>query len=158
LSDSEAPTLSGRQRTSVLAVIARARMMVVSAVSGLNVALPDLAVDTGASQTDVTWIIDAYTLVFVGLLLPAGALGDLFGRKGVLLTGLVILGSAATAAIFVSSPQTLIALRAVMGVGAAVPLWAVGAGLIATVLVGAIAGIYPAARAACLAPTTALSA
>jgi len=119
MSDSTAPALSRRRRTSVLVVIAMALMMVVSAVSGLNVALPDLAVDTGASQTDVTWIVDAYTLLFVGLLLPAGALGDRFGRKGVLLTGLVIFGSAATAAIFVSSPEALIALRAVMGVGAA---------------------------------------
>ena len=114
-----APPLSPRQRTALLAVIALALMMVVSAVSGLNVALPDLATDTGASQTDVTWIIDAYTLVFVGLLLPAGALGDRFGRKAVLMAGLVIFGSAAAAAMFVSSPQTLIALRAVMGIGAA---------------------------------------
>lgn len=114
-----APTLSRRRRTALLAVIALALMMVVSAVSGLNVALPDLAIDTGASQTDVTWIVDAYTLVFVGLLLPAGALGDRYGRKGVLLAGLVIFGSAAGAAMFVSSAQNLIALRAVMGVGAA---------------------------------------
>jgi EmrB/QacA subfamily drug resistance transporter len=118
LSDS-ASSLSRRQRNALLGVIALALMMVVSAVSGLNVALPELAVDTGASQTDVTWIIDAYTLVFVGLLLPAGALGDRYGRKGVLMAGLVIFGSAAAAAMFVSSPQTLIALRAVMGVGAA---------------------------------------
>lgn len=112
------PTVS-RRRTALLGVIALALMMVVSAVSGLNVALPDLAIDTGASQTDVTWIVDAYTLVFVGLLLPAGALGDRFGRKRVLLAGLVIFGSAAAAAMFVSSPQSLIALRAVMGIGAA---------------------------------------
>jgi len=109
--DSAAPALSDRQRTSVLTVIALALTMVVSAFRGLKVALRDLAVGTGASQTDVTWIIDAYTLVFVRLLLPAGALGDLFGRKRVLLTGLAILGSAPTAAIFMSSPQTLIALR-----------------------------------------------
>ena len=64
-------------------------MMVVSAVSGLNVALPDLAVATGASQTQVTWIVDAYTLVFAGLLLGAGALGDRFGRRRILIAGLV---------------------------------------------------------------------
>ena len=57
-------------------------MTVVSAVSGLNVALPDLARETGATQTQITWIVDAYTVVFAGLLLFAGALGDRFGRRG----------------------------------------------------------------------------
>lgn len=118
MSDS-AVTSTPRQRRALLGVIALALMMVVSAVSGLNVALPDMAVDIGASQTEVTWIVDAYTLAFVGLLLPAGALGDRFGRRGVLLAGLVAFGAAATAAMFVSSPPTLIALRALMGVGAA---------------------------------------
>ncbi len=110
--------LSPRRRTAVLAVVALALMMVVSAVSGLNVALPNLAVDTGASQTQVTWIVDAYTLVFAGLLLSAGALGDRFGRRGVLLAGLAIFGASAAGAMAVSSPAALIALRAGMGVGA----------------------------------------
>ncbi len=113
------PELSNARRTAILAVIALALMMVVSAVSGLNVALPDLAVDTGASQTQVTWIVDAYTLVFAGLLLPAGALGDRFGRRGVLLLGLVIFGTAAAGAMVVSSPEVLIGLRTAMGLGAA---------------------------------------
>jgi EmrB/QacA subfamily drug resistance transporter len=111
--------LTARRRHAVLGVVALALMMVVSAVSGLNVALPDLAVSTGATQTQVTWIVDAYTLVFVGLLLPAGAAGDRFGRRGALLVGLVLFGSAAAAAMFVEEPTTLIALRAVMGAGAA---------------------------------------
>ena len=104
---------------AVLGVVALALMMVVSAVSGLNVALPDLAIDTGASQTQVTWIVDAYTLVFVGLLLPAGAVGDRYGRQGILLVGLVVFGAAAALAMLISDPDTLIGLRAVMGVGAA---------------------------------------
>lgn len=94
-------------------------MMVMSAVSGLNVALPDLAASTGASQTDLQWIVDAYTLVFAGLLLPAGALGDRFGRRLVLLAGLGIFGLAALMATLASDPDELIALRAAMGVGAA---------------------------------------
>ncbi len=65
------------------------------------------------------WIVDAYTLVFAGLLLPAGALGDRYGRKGVLVTGLVLFGGAAAAALVVDDPTTLIGLRAVMGAGAA---------------------------------------
>ncbi len=70
-------------------------MTVVSAVSGLNVALPDLARETGATQTELTWIVDAYTVVFAGLLLFAGALGDRFGRRGVLIAGLAVFGVAA---------------------------------------------------------------
>ncbi len=110
---------SRKQRRIVLGVVALALMMVVSAVSGLNVALPDLARDTGATQSQLQWIVDAYTMVFAGLLLSAGAIGDRYGRKGILLAGLVVFGSAAAAAIFVNDPNTLIGLRAVMGVGAA---------------------------------------
>jgi EmrB/QacA subfamily drug resistance transporter len=96
-----------------------ALMMVVAAVASLNVALPDLARGTGATQSELQWIVDAYALVFAGLLLPAGALGDRFGRKGILLIGLVVFGGASAVAIFVNEPGTLIGLRAVIGVGAA---------------------------------------
>jgi MFS family permease len=108
-----------RQRRIVLIVVALALMMVISAVSGLNVALPDLARSTGATQSQLQWIVDAYTLVFAGLLLPAGALGDRFGRKGVLVTGLLVFGVAAAFALFIESPGGLVGLRAVMGIGAA---------------------------------------
>ena len=112
-------TLSPRHRRAVLGVMCLALMMVVSAVASLNVALPDLARDTGATQTELQWIVDAYALVFACLLLPAGALGDRYGRKGILLIGLVVFGAASLVAIFVNEPSTLIGLRAVMGVGAA---------------------------------------
>lgn len=112
-------TLSPRRRRAVLAVVAVALMMVVSAVSGLNVALPDLARDTGASQTQLTWIVDAYTVAFAGLLLSVGALGDRYGRKGVLMAGLVVFGAAAAWAMTISDPTTLVVARAAMGVGAA---------------------------------------
>jgi EmrB/QacA subfamily drug resistance transporter len=111
--------LTARRRRFVLAVVGLALMMVVSAVSGLNVALPDLARDTGASQSELQWIVDAYTLVFAGLLLIGGAVGDRYGRREVLLAGLAVFGAAATAALFVEDPATLVALRALMGVGAA---------------------------------------
>jgi len=115
-----AATDDGRsQRRLVLGVMVLALMMVVSATSGLNIALPDLARSTGASQTQVQWIVDIYALIFAGLLLPAGALGDRYGRRIVLVAGLVIFGAAAGAAVFVTSPSALIAARAVMGVGAA---------------------------------------
>jgi EmrB/QacA subfamily drug resistance transporter len=107
------------RRRAVLAVVALALMMVVSAVSGLNVALPDLARATGASQTQLTWIVDAYTVVFAGLLLTAGALGDRYGRKGTLVVGLVLFGAAAGWAITIDEPSMLIAARVLMGAGAA---------------------------------------
>ena len=113
------PHLTTKRRTAVLAVMCLALMMVVAAVASLNVALPDLARATGATQSQLQWIVDAYALVFAGLLLPAGALGDRFGRKGVLLAGLVVFGSASLAAMFVDDPSVLIGLRAVIGVGAA---------------------------------------
>jgi len=111
--------LTKRQRRLVLAVVGLALMAVVSAVAGLNVALPSLARDTGASQTQLTWIIDSYTVVFAGLLLFAGALGDRYGRRLLLSVGLVIFGSAAAFGLFVTEPDQLIVVRMLMGVGAA---------------------------------------
>lgn len=108
-----------RQRRAVLVVMSIALMMVVSAVASLNVALPELARDIGASQSDLVWIVDAYTVVFAGLLLVAGATGDRYGRKRVLLAGLLIFGGAAAGAMFSRDVETLIALRAIMGIGAA---------------------------------------
>src|SRR5262245_31067607 len=106
-------------RRVVLAVLCLALMTVVAAVASLNVALPDLARDTGATQSQLQWIVDAYALVFAGRLLPAGALGDRYGRKGILLIGLAVFGGASLVATLVDDPATLIGLRAVIGVGAA---------------------------------------
>lgn len=108
----------GRAR-AVLAVVSLALMTVVSAVSGLNVALPTLAKDTGATQTQLTWVVDAYTVVFAGLLLFAGALGDRLGRRLMLVVGLAVFGVAAAVGLVTTDPQLLIGVRAVMGVGAA---------------------------------------
>jgi EmrB/QacA subfamily drug resistance transporter len=111
--------LTPRQRRLVLVTVALSLMAVVSAVAGLNVALPSLAFDTGASQTQLTWIVDSYTVVFAGLLLIAGALGDRYGRKLLLTVGLLTFGGAAAAGLFVTDPDQLILVRMVMGVGAA---------------------------------------
>ena len=109
----------GRRRSAVLLVACAALMTVVAAVASLNVALPSIARGTGASQQELQWIVDAYALVFAGLLLPAGAIGDRYGRRGTLITGLILFGGAALTAAFVDAPASLIALRSVMGVGAA---------------------------------------
>jgi EmrB/QacA subfamily drug resistance transporter len=111
--------LTPARRHAVLGVMCLALMMVVAAVASLNVALPDLARGTGATQSQLQWIVDAYALVFAGLLLPAGAIGDRYGRKGILLIGLAVFGGASVAAMLVNDPSTLIGLRAVIGVGAA---------------------------------------
>jgi EmrB/QacA subfamily drug resistance transporter len=108
-----------RARLATLAVLCLALMMVVSAVASLNVALPDLARGTHASQSQLQWIVDAYAVLFAGMLLPAGAFGDRYGRKGILLTGLFVFGATSAVAMLVNSPNVLIALRAGIGVGAA---------------------------------------
>src|SRR5580693_6916581 len=82
----------------VLAVVCVALATVVSAMASLNVALPDVARSTHATQTQLAWIIDAYSLVFAALLLPAGALGDRYGRRRALLAGLAIFGAGSAVA------------------------------------------------------------
>ncbi|HSA53607.1 MAG TPA: MFS transporter [Yinghuangia sp.] len=114
-----APALTPARRRGVLAVVLVSLAVVVSAVPSLNVALPGLAQDTGADQTQLQWIIDAYALVFAGLLLPAGAIGDRFGRKPVLVAGLALFAAGAFAAATADSPSTIIMLRGLSGVGAA---------------------------------------
>ena len=108
----------GRLR-AILAVMAISLLAVISAVSGLNTALPSLATATGASITQLQWIADAYTVVFAGLLLISGAIGDRFGRKGILQIGLTIFAVAAAFALFSTHPEQLIVTRAFMGLGAA---------------------------------------
>jgi EmrB/QacA subfamily drug resistance transporter len=102
-----------------LPTIAISLMAVISAVSGLNMALPNIAVELHATQTQLTWIVDIYTVLFSGLLLLAGAIGDKYGRQRILLAGLLVFGVAATLAIFATSPGELMVVRALMGIGAA---------------------------------------
>src|SRR3954462_6816687 len=108
-----------KRRGLVLRVMCLALMMVVAAVASLNVALPAIARDTGASQTELQRIVAAYAGAFAGPPPPAGAIGDRFGRKPVLIGGLLVYGLASLLAIFVHSPAQLIGLRIAMGVGAA---------------------------------------
>ncbi len=94
-------------------------VLVVATVSSLNTAIPTLARELRPTDTEILWIVDAYAVVFAGMLLFAGALGDRFGRKGALLVGLVIFATASVACSRSSDPSVLITCRAVMGVGAA---------------------------------------
>ena len=88
-------------------------------LTALNVALPTLATELGASTSQLQWFANAYTLVLAALLLPAGLLGDRFGQKRLLLGALLMFGAASAACAVSSSPEQLIASRAALGVGAA---------------------------------------
>lgn len=103
----------------VLLVTCLALATVVSTVASLNVAIPSIARDTHASQTELSWVVDAYALVFAALLLPGGALGDRYGRRRALVIGLGIFGLGAIAAMSYVDVHWLIAMRAVLGLGAA---------------------------------------
>jgi EmrB/QacA subfamily drug resistance transporter len=85
----------------------------------VNVALPTLTRELGATTAQLQWVVDAYNLVFAALLLISGSLSDRFGRKGMLMTGLLVFGVASFIGGYATSPAQLIAARAVMGLGAA---------------------------------------
>jgi EmrB/QacA subfamily drug resistance transporter len=85
----------------------------------LNVALPTLVRDLNATDSQLQWIVDAYVLVFAGLLLTAGSLSDRFGRRSALGLGLLIFGAGSVASAFATSANMLIGTRALMGVGGA---------------------------------------
>ena len=107
------------RRWWTLAILCLSLVLIVLGNTVLNVALPTLQREIGATATQLQWMVDAYSLVFAGLLLTAGALGDRFGRKGFLSLGLSIFGLAALGATQATEPWHLIAARALMGVGAA---------------------------------------
>lgn len=114
------PLLSAGSRRWLLVVCSLGVLLVISSVVSLNAALGAMAVDTGATQSQLTWIVDGYTLVMACLLLPAGALGDRYGRRGALLVGMAIFADASLAPVLISSsPVGLIVARMIAGVGAA---------------------------------------
>lgn len=110
---------SPRARNWTLAVACMGVALVVASMTALNTVLGDLAVATSATQTQLTWIVDGYTLALACLLLPAGAIGDRYGRRGALLAGLVVFSLGSMAPAMLHSPAQIIAGRAVAGVGAA---------------------------------------
>jgi len=107
------------RRWSILAVLCTSLVIIMVGNSSLNIALPEISDVLGASNSQLQWIVDAYSLVFAGLLFTAGSLGDRFGRKGALQLGLCIFLLATATASTVDSVRVLIACRAMMGLGAA---------------------------------------
>jgi len=114
----ERPEIHAR-RWFLLGILCLSLVLVVMSVSGLNTALPTMQRDLGASASELQWIVDAYAVVFAGLLLSAGAIGDRFGRRSALLGGLVVFGVGALLGGLAGDASQVIASRAVMGIGAA---------------------------------------
>jgi len=107
------------RRWLILAVLCFSLLVIVLDNSILNVAIPTIVRDLGVTQSQIQWIIDSYTLVFAGLLLTAGSLGDRFGRRGALQIGLILFGLGSLGATFVATANGLIGIRAFMGIGGA---------------------------------------
>jgi EmrB/QacA subfamily drug resistance transporter len=107
------------RRWLTLGVLCLSLLIIVMDNTILNVAIPSLIRDLDASNSEIQWIIDAYTLVFAGLLLTAGSLSDRFGRKGALQLGIVLFAIGSASAALSTTTTHLIGSRAFMGIGGA---------------------------------------
>ena len=103
----------------ILLALCSAALIINIDVTIVNVTLPSLVRELGATTTNLQWVVDAYSLVFAALILAAGSLSDRLGRKGLLLIGLAVFALGSLVGSLVKTPHELIAARAVMGVGAA---------------------------------------
>ncbi|WP_217143034.1 MFS transporter [Streptomyces sp. AC627_RSS907] len=108
-----------RQLRTILTAVSVALMAVIASVTGLNVAQTHMAVEFGASQSTILWIINIYTLALAALLLPLGALGDRLGRKPMLVAGLGVFGIATVVAGLAPTAEVMLTARVASGVGAA---------------------------------------
>ena len=108
------------RRWVILGVLCTSLLLVMQGNTALNLALPKIANDIGLSSSAMQWVVDAYSLVFAGLLFTTSTVGDRFGRKGVMQTGLLLFGLASGyAAFFAGTAGALIAARGVMGLAGA---------------------------------------
>ncbi|MFI6283212.1 MFS transporter [Streptomyces sp. NPDC051018] len=107
------------RRWLILIVLCLSTLVLVIDNMVLTVAIPPITEDLGASAQDIQWIIDSYMLVFAGLLLTAGSLSDKYGRRKVMIIGLVLFGAASVLATVAANPEQLILGRVLMGVGGA---------------------------------------
>ncbi|ONI70600.1 MFS transporter [Actinosynnema sp. ALI-1.44] len=107
------------RRWWILVVLVLSTLVLVIDNMVLTVAVPPLSEDIDAGPQDIQWILDSYILVFAGLLLTSGSLGDRFGRRKIMIIGLVLFGASSLLAAFAADPAQLIIARTVMGVGGA---------------------------------------
>jgi EmrB/QacA subfamily drug resistance transporter len=125
---------SDRSRWIALVVLCIGMLMIVLDATIVNVALPSIQDDLGFSQSSLAWVVNAYLIAFGGLLLLAGRLGDLVGRRSVFLTGLVVFTLASLACGLAQSEATLVVARFVQGVGGA---------MTSAVILGMIVTMFP---------------
>src|SRR5213596_617536 len=111
--------LQSRRRWFALALIVAAQFMVVLDVAIVNVALPSIKTDLDFSQESLQWVITAYSILFGGALLLGGLLGDILGRRRLFVTGLALFATSSLLCGLASSEASLIAFRAVQGLGGA---------------------------------------
>ncbi|GEL21801.1 MFS transporter [Pseudonocardia sulfidoxydans NBRC 16205] len=132
------PTRPGDAPGVVLAAVAVVQFMVSLDLSVVNVGLPQIATGLGFGATGITWVIHAYALTFGGLLLLGGKAADRFGRRRILVAGLVLFGLASLAGGLAQDPGQLVAARAAQGIGAAA---------LAPAALALLSATFPAGRA-----------
>lgn len=113
------PDLTRRHRWTALIVLSASLLVVTMDLTILNIALPKISADIRPTSSEQLWIVDAYSLVLAGLLIPMSALADRFGRKLVLLVGVGIFGAAPLLVLLAEEPSHVIAVRALLGLGGA---------------------------------------
>src|SRR5512133_1373476 len=126
--------MTDRNRWIALYVLCAGMLMIVLDVTIVNVALPSIQDDLGFSQSSLAWVVNAYLIPFGGLLLLAGRLGDLIGRKRMYLTGLALFTLASVACGAAQTQEVLVAARFVQGVGGA---------MTSAVILGMIVTMFP---------------
>src|SRR3990172_11551539 len=112
-------TMDGRARWLALYVLCLGDLMIVLDGTIVNVALPSIRDDLGFSETSLAWVVNGYLLTFGGFLLLGGRLGDLFGHRRMFLVGISLFTAASLACGLASSQESLVAARAVQGLGGA---------------------------------------
>ena len=120
MTEAERPRDLRHRETLVLVAVCLCTILVVGFVAAINLAIPLLAGgDLHPDSSGLLWIVDAYVIVFACLVIPAGAVGDRFGRKGVLLAGLVVFAAGATVSGLATDVPMMLVGRVVSGLGAA---------------------------------------
>src|SRR5690349_21265909 len=126
-----------RNRWIALVVLCTGMLMIVLDMTIVNVALPSIQADLGFTQAGLAWVVNAYLIAFAGLLLLAGRLGDLAGRRDVFLTGLAVFTAASLVCGFAVNQEMLVAARFAQGIGGA---------LTSAVILGMIVTMFPGPR------------